>query len=180
MSQLEMSPDLFTADYEGAPGKRAFFLHASGTAGDFTYLVEKEQVAVLAEKFRELLLMIDREDTIRTAVPQRDPALAISEPVEPEWRAGTMGLSYEDDADRVVLFMRRADTEEPGGEDPVLEDEAEAFDVRLDLRRDQVRAFILHAMSVVAEGRPLCQLCGLPMDPEGHVCPASNGHRRPA
>ena len=31
--------------------------------------------------------------------------------------------------------------------------------------------------TVVNEGRPLCQLCGLPMDPDGHKCPASNGHR---
>jgi uncharacterized repeat protein (TIGR03847 family) len=51
--------------------------------------------------------------------------------------------------------------------------------VQFHLRRDQVRAFILHALAVVAEGRPLCQLCGLPIDPEGHICPASNGHRPP-
>jgi uncharacterized repeat protein (TIGR03847 family) len=50
--------------------------------------------------------------------------------------------------------------------------------IRFVLRRDQVRTFILHALAVVAEGRPICQLCGLPMDPGGHNCPASNGHRR--
>jgi hypothetical protein len=45
------------------------------------------------------------------------------------------------------------------------------------LRRDQVRTFVLHAQAIVDEGRPLCQLCGLPIDPSGHACPASNGHR---
>jgi glutamate synthase domain-containing protein 1 len=44
-------------------------------------------------------------------------------------------------------------------------------------REEQARAFVLHALAVVAEGRPLCQLCGLPIDPSGHICPASNGHR---
>ncbi|MGH2730258.1 MAG: DUF3090 family protein, partial [Actinomycetota bacterium] len=44
-------------------------------------------------------------------------------------------------------------------------------------RRDQARAFVLHALAVIDEGRPLCMLCGLPIDPTGHACPASNGHR---
>ncbi len=30
---------------------------------------------------------------------------------------------------------------------------------------------------IVAAGRPPCPLCGLPLDPEGHVCPRQNGHR---
>ena len=25
--------------------------------------------------------------------------------------------------------------------------------------------------------RPLCPLCGNPLDPAGHICPAMNGHR---
>jgi uncharacterized repeat protein (TIGR03847 family) len=50
--------------------------------------------------------------------------------------------------------------------------------IRFLLRRDQVRAFVLHAVAIVDEGRPTCQLCGLPIDPEGHNCPASNGHRQ--
>ena len=31
---------------------------------------------------------------------------------------------------------------------------------------------------VCARGRPTCQFCGNPLDPEGHVCPAMNGHGR--
>jgi hypothetical protein len=30
---------------------------------------------------------------------------------------------------------------------------------------------------VAAAGRPRCELCGNPIGPEGHVCPALNGHR---
>jgi len=33
---------------------------------------------------------------------------------------------------------------------------------------------------VVAAGRPPCPLCGLPLDPDGHVCPRQNGYRRRA
>jgi uncharacterized repeat protein (TIGR03847 family) len=55
--------------------------------------------------------------------------------------------------------------------------EPEDFAVRFVISREQTRSFVLHALAVVSEGRPICQLCGLPMDPAGHKCPASNGHR---
>ena len=29
---------------------------------------------------------------------------------------------------------------------------------------------------VIAGGRPICPLCGSPIEPEGHMCPKSNGH----
>jgi uncharacterized repeat protein (TIGR03847 family) len=172
MSSIEVAPEIFTADYVGQAGDRTFFLQSRGPDTTLSYVVEKQQVAALADKLRELLILIDDEDTVRSAVPGRDPALAIESPVEAEWRVGTMGLAFEEDADRVVLFVHPAEEEE--AEESV---EDEDSGVRFMLRRDQVRSFVLHAMAIVGEGRPLCQLCGLPMDPGGHVCPASNGHR---
>lgn len=165
----DMRPEVFTADYVGRPGERSFYLQARGAPDTQSYLVEKEQVAALAERMKDLLLMIDADDAVSKATPGRDPALALETPVEPEWRAGTMGLSYDEDEDMVMLYLSQTGSE--------VEDDPEAFDVRLFLRRDQVRSFVLHATSAVGEGRPLCQLCGLPMDPDGHDCPARNGHR---
>ncbi|MDP9225090.1 MAG: DUF3090 family protein, partial [Actinomycetota bacterium] len=150
-----------------------------GPFGNVTYLVEKQQVAVLADKLRELLVMVDPADTVAGAEPARDPALALVEPTEPEWRIGMMGLTYEETEERVLILVRSVDEqpEEEEEEPPPLEEPDDELGVQFHLRRDQVRAFILHALAVVAEGRPLCQLCGLPIDPEGHICPASNGHR---
>jgi uncharacterized repeat protein (TIGR03847 family) len=175
LTPIELTPQTFTTDYIGQPGDRAFFVQSQSSEGTFSYLVEKQQVSALADRLRELLVLIDQDDTISSAVPARDPALAIHQPVEPQWRVGTMGLAYEDEADRVVVFMHPVSET---GEDEVEEEELALSDegVRLSLRRDQVRSFILHALAVVDEGRPICQLCGLPMDPAGHMCPASNGH----
>jgi uncharacterized repeat protein (TIGR03847 family) len=61
-------------------------------------------------------------------------------------------------------------------ENEIEELDEDRFEVRFLLTRAQVRAFVLHALAIVEEGRPLCQLCGLPMDADGHLCPASNGH----
>jgi uncharacterized repeat protein (TIGR03847 family) len=172
----DLTPDIFTADYIGTPGARTFYIQARGPFGNVTYLVEKQQVAVLADKLRELLVMVDPADTVAGAEPARDPALALAEPTDPEWRIGMMGLTYEEAEERVLVLVRSVE-EETEGEESALEDPDDGPGVQFHLRRDQVRAFILHALAVVAEGRPLCQLCGLPIDPEGHICPASNGHR---
>ena len=174
MNGTSFTPEVFTADYTGTPGERVFYLQARAASGAHTYLAEKQQISVLAEKLKELLLMVDANDTVASALPDRDPALAIQEPVDPEARLGAIGPAFEEQEDAVIVFLQpaeEADLEEGGGED---EDE---FELRLELRRDQARAFVLHVSAIVAEGRPTCQLCGLPMDPAGHRCPASNGHR---
>jgi len=48
---------------------------------------------------------------------------------------------------------------------------------RFVVSRAQARAMALHALEVVAAGRPRCQFCGYPLEPDGHICPAMNGHR---
>jgi uncharacterized repeat protein (TIGR03847 family) len=167
-----VNPDIFTTDYTGEPGSRTFYLQARGEEGLFSFPVEKQQVVVLAEKLRELLLMVDGDDTVISATAGRDPALAFQEPVVDEAHVGTIGLAYEEDADLVLVLLQPMSEE--GDEDEIVD---EAKGAHFELRRDQVRAFVLHAIAVVDEGRATCQLCGLPMDPAGHRCPASNGHR---
>jgi uncharacterized repeat protein (TIGR03847 family) len=168
-----VNPDIFTADYGGEPGRRSFYLQARGAEGLLSFPIEKQQVVVLAEKLRELLLLVDGDDTVISASAGRDPALAFTEPVSDETQVGTIGLAYEEDSDRVVVLLQPMPEEDE--EDEAAVDDASG--VHLELRRDQVRAFVLHAIAVVNEGRAICQLCGLPMDPAGHRCPASNGHR---
>lgn len=166
MSEREMHPVIFTADYQGEPGRRAFFLQARDENDTLTFEVEKQQVSMLAEKLAEMLLLVDATDSVGEDVPVRDSALAAVW-TEPEFRVGSIGLGYDDDVDEITLVF----------ESFVPEDSPEEPEtVTLVLRRDQVRVFVLHAHGIVSEGRPLCPLCGLPMDPEGHMCPASNGH----
>lgn len=167
-------PEVFTADYVGMPGQRVFYVQARGDFGSVTYLVEKQQVALLAEKLQELLLEIDPADTISAAPPARDPAMALEEPVEARWRAGAIGLGFDEIADRIVILLHEV-TDDEDTDDEVDLSEGDSYSIR----RDQARSFALHAIATLAEGRPTCRLCGLPMDPEGHACPASNGHHRP-
>ncbi len=50
---------------------------------------------------------------------------------------------------------------------------------RFGATRAQVAALARRGMELVESGRPLCPLCGFPLDPEGHACPRTNGNRSP-
>jgi uncharacterized repeat protein (TIGR03847 family) len=50
--------------------------------------------------------------------------------------------------------------------------------IRFWATREQMLSLARHGAVVCAQGRPRCQLCGNPIDPEGHQCPALNGHRK--
>jgi hypothetical protein len=51
------------------------------------------------------------------------------------------------------------------------------MELRIWLDRDLARRLAAHATEIVGQGRPRCELCGRPTEPDGnHVCPATNGH----
>jgi uncharacterized repeat protein (TIGR03847 family) len=77
-----------------------------------------------------------------------------------------------------------AEAEAEGGAETEGEAEAEAYEpnpeagrVRFWATREQMLSLARHGALVCAAGRPLCPLCHNPLDPEGHRCPALNGHR---
>jgi uncharacterized repeat protein (TIGR03847 family) len=64
------------------------------------------------------------------------------------------------------------------GEIADFEPRPEASRARFWATREQMLSLARHGALVCAAGRPQCPLCGRPMDPEGHRCPALNGHRK--
>ena len=175
-------PERFVAGTVGQPGDRTFYLQASGGGRTVSVALEKVQVAVLAERLEELLAEVRRRGVgeVPVTVPRElEDTAPLDAPVEEEFRVGTMGLAWDGDDDKVVveaLAQQEADTEvevEP------LSDADEGPDaVRVRITAEAARAFVVRAQRVVAAGRPPCPLCSLPLDPEGHICPRQNGHRR--
>jgi uncharacterized repeat protein (TIGR03847 family) len=164
-----------TADAVGEPGQRTFYLQAADARGDqVTLLVEKEQVRRLAENLETWLpeLAAGRPEDPAEAAAAEAGELALAEPLEPDFRVGQLSLSYDEERDRVLVIATelQADEEEP------LE-LADPLEVRLLVTRAQLRVLARHGAEVVARGRPLCPLCGNPLDPTGHICPAQNGQR---
>src|SRR6266540_3525770 len=79
-------------------------------------------------------------------------------------------------AERVIAWLPELAAENPEDDD-LPEPTQEAREVRLWVTRAQLRVMARHGAQVVQQGRPPCPLCGNPLDPTGHVCPAQNGHR---
>ena len=173
-------PDRFVAGTVGQPGDRTFYLQASGSGRTVSVALEKVQVQVLADRLEELLDTARRTGADVPAVPSREleDTAPLDAPVEEEFRVGAMGLAWDGDSER-VLVEALAQTEADAEEVEPLSDAVDGPDaLRVHLTAEAVRAFVQRAQRVVAAGRPPCPLCSLPLDPEGHICPRQNGHRR--
>jgi uncharacterized repeat protein (TIGR03847 family) len=179
-------PERFVAGTVGPPGQRTFFLQARSGARVTSVALEKQQVAVLAERIDELLDELLRAQEGAGTIPAVTPvSLEDSEPLEQpiveEFRAGTMTLSWDSADERIVLevfpFSEEAVVQPGTPEEEIDEPEPEEVLV-VRLPPGLARAFSKRAQRVVGAGRPSCPFCGGPMDPAGHLCPRANGFRR--
>ena len=177
-------PERFVAGTVGEPGARVFFLQARSGPRVTSVALEKEQVALLAERLEELLDEIVRRTGGTTAVPAAAPVDMtdndpLEQPILEEFRVGTLALAWDESRSRIVIEAG-AVTEAENPVDPLSDDPAaEAPDaLRVRLTGGQARAFAARAQAVVSAGRPPCPLCELPLDPAGHICPRQNGYRR--
>jgi uncharacterized repeat protein (TIGR03847 family) len=179
-------PERFVTGTVGLPGQRTFFLQAREGSRLVSVALEKQQVAALAERIDELLDEVMSSQQNETMIPAvaplgMDDDEPLEQPIEEEFRAGTMTLSWDPDDARVVIevfpFTEAAvvspeqvdeDFEEPEPEELLL--------VRITAAT--ARAFVKRASQVLDAGRPSCPFCGYPIDPEGHLCVRANGFRR--
>lgn len=180
-------PDRFVVGTVGEPGSRTFFLQARAGRRLVSVALEKQQVAVLAERVDQLLDQLLSESPTGVVIPALAPAGSedvdpLDQPIDEEFRAGTMTLSWDPDARRVVIevfpFSDAPESEDSGlGALSGVEDEAdEVLVVCLD--PGPARAFVARAVKVVGAGRPSCPFCGEPVSPDGHLCVRANGFRR--
>src|SRR5687767_2235233 len=91
-------PDRFIAGTVGQPGDRTFFLQASQDARTISVALEKQQVAVLAERIGSLLDEVGRRFGADVPPDTPDDLLdsePLSVPVEEEFKVGTMGLGWD-------------------------------------------------------------------------------------
>jgi uncharacterized repeat protein (TIGR03847 family) len=162
--------DVVTVGTIGAPGQRTFYLQARRGTQLITLKLEKQQVGALAQLLAELLEDLPIIDRVPGdgAPPLEEPALA-------EWSIGALQLAYDSANDRVVLLAEEIETVDEQG-DPL----PAGGMARLAVTRAQAAALAERGEELVASGRPRCPLCGLPLDPEGHSCPKTNGHGPPS
>ena len=157
---------------DGEPGKRTFRIIAESDSSTADVWLEKEQLFQLALAVHQLLA------TVREG---EDAAAAAAAPVEREadpltridFKAGRLALRHEDSHGMFIIEAHDMDS-------PQVLDEDSPPDVALWAGRSMIERFADLALRLCAAGRPLCPLCGAPMDPEeqgGHKCPRVNGNQ---
>ena len=106
-------PERFVAGAVGQPGERAFFLQARAEGRLTSVALEKFQVAALAERLEELLDEVLRRSGGHCARPAVAPAelrddAPLDQPVEEEFRVGTMALAWDPETARSSSRRRRS------------------------------------------------------------------------
>jgi uncharacterized repeat protein (TIGR03847 family) len=151
------------AEAFGQPGRRTFrLIMEAGPARSYVWL-EKEQLFQLGVYLQEAIRSLSEEDRGRQSQPG-DPGWSGQE-ASIEFKARQLLLNYDVPANSFYLQAHEAD-----------ESDEEAASVSCWITPDQAQRLGEEALRICAAGRPSCFLCGLPINPEGHVCPRANGH----
>jgi len=178
------NPDRVTIGTVGPVGERVFLLQMREGLLVKTLKVEKAQVSALARFLGRMLAQLQRPGELPSGAD-----LALEPFEEPDFVVRSLGVSYDEDLDRIVLVAEEIDSTESEEEAESLfgltadlepeVDAEEGSSVRVSITREQAAALAIRGTELVEAGRPPCPLCGYPLDARGHVCPRTNGHRPP-
>ncbi|HWO94578.1 MAG TPA: DUF3090 family protein [Dehalococcoidia bacterium] len=144
----------------GEPGSRLFYLIVGRDDGWVRMWLEKEQLRALGDGLDALLRQVGGGGRARDANAAPPP----DAPMVGEFRVVRMAVGY-DEVQGLVVFT--AHDESDTDDSPTLVGR---------FTREQAAHLAAQAIDVCEAGRPLCAMCGEPIDPDGHFCPRANGH----
>jgi uncharacterized repeat protein (TIGR03847 family) len=122
---------------------------------------------VLAERLDDLLERVG--ESADSGLDVTTDGQPLDQPIQEEFRVGTMTLAWDEDDSAVVVEAFALTTDEDEESDEALE---------VHMTPEMARSFATRARQVISAGRPPCQFCGQPLNPDGHLCPRSNGYKR--
>ncbi len=150
-------PDRVMVGTLGEVGQRLFLLQARQGRRLVIVKCEKVQLIALVEWLARVLDDLGR--------PGHLPAdLSLEPEYEPDFVAGDITVALNEADQSVEVTIDSVDEED---------------ELELTLSAEWAGALAIAVTRLVEAGRPLCPLCGGPLDPQGHDCPRTNGHRPP-
>ena len=169
-------PDRVVVGTIGLPGSRTFYLQVRSGSQLVSIALEKQQSALLAEKIDEILDELSTLDGNPFSVPASTPIELVDndqlETVEEQFRTGVMSLGWDPTTAQIVVEaypIAEVEADDDGFlADDDDDDASEVLRVRMPV--GTARAFAKRTREVVGAGRPICVLCGQPIDADGHTC----------
>ena len=166
-------PDRVVVGTVGLPGSRTFYLQVRTGTHIVSIALEKQQSSLLAEKIDEILDQLIAYEGNPFSIPTVTPIELVDndplEPVDEEFRTGSMSLGWDPTTVQIVLeAFPLVDEDDEELLDVAVIEPAEMLLVRMPV--GTARAFATRTREVVGAGRPICPLCGHPIDADGHTC----------
>ena len=115
-------PDRFVAGTIGQPGSRTFYLQARRAGQVVSVVLEKVQVAVLAERLGVLLDELESRGITPPAETRAVDAEPLEEPLNEAFRATTLTRGWDGDTEQ-ILVEARAGAEDDADELPAEDDD---------------------------------------------------------
>ena len=185
------SVDRFVTGTVGQPGERAFYIQARYSGTLVTVAIEKTQAQALVERLQILLKEIRKNNELETpqnliSVKDDQP---LESPIEEDFRVGVMAITWLNAEAKIMieaqaisqqLTFNDSDGKVEDGDPKLIPDDDLAGPdlLRVKLSIAQIKEFIIRTLAVIEAGRAPCTFCGIPIDPNGHLCPRANGYRR--
>jgi uncharacterized repeat protein (TIGR03847 family) len=169
--------DRFTVGTVGVPGDRTFFLQIRAGNTLLSTSIEKSQVAAVSERLQYMLKEIRQIHPLAPRPQLSRDSLPLENPVDDEFRVGSIAIFYDEESSRIQIDLRELNLSGDDEDEETLHiDDVEI--IRLFISPNQALTFHDRAELVIAAGRQPCPFCGMPIDPQGHLCARANGYRR--
>ncbi len=152
-----LNPDKVMVGVRGEVGNRLFLLQVREGRRLVIVKCEKIQLGALAEWISQVILEMGRPGHL----PED---LSLEPEYEADFVAGDVAVGLDAESESI---------------DVTIESLEEDSTLTVRLTKEWAGALAIAITRLVEAGRPLCPLCGGPLDPKGHDCPRTNGHRAP-
>lgn len=171
------------ADAVGQPGQRRFRIFAQNAQASVVMWIEKQDLNSLSLALDRFLALITEGQFLRVEARAGEQptsqGMPTDFPAHPtyDFQVGEMKLNYDAEDKLFLLNVTPLEIVMEFGREP-----------RVELREDDIVSFgftqqtaqdLSTAISqVVSAGRPVCPLCGTPLDEGPHACVKQNGHHQ--
>jgi len=157
MNYVFNAPDKIMVGTRGEVGNRLFLLQCRQERRLLILKLEKMQVTQMAQWLAQVIESLGR--------PGHLPDDFTLEPeYEIDFAVGDIALAVD---------------EEVGVIDATFVDINDEHEAVITLTKEWAGGLAIAMTRLIDAGRPPCPLCGGPLDPRGHDCPRTNGHRPP-
>jgi uncharacterized repeat protein (TIGR03847 family) len=152
------APDKVMVGVRGEVGNRLFLFQVRQGRRLLILKCEKMQLAALAQWISQVLDGMGRPGHL-------PDDFALEPEYESDFTVGDIAIAIDEENDELEVTFESASDDD---------------DVAVvTLTKEWAGGLAIAITRLVEAGRPPCPLCGGPLDPRGHDCPRTNGHRPP-